>query len=70
MDYGATEDIPESLCGLRQYGWRFDSIELKYVTKVLKIKYSKVSFFLRLSHHVSFDLFTFLPSWFKQVCKT
>ena len=28
-DYGATEDIPEDTCSLRQYGWRFDNIELK-----------------------------------------
>ena len=28
-DYGATEDIPEDTCSLWQYGWRFDSIELK-----------------------------------------
>ena len=29
VDYGATEDSPEDACSLRQYGWRFDSIELK-----------------------------------------
>ena len=29
VDYGATEDIPEDACSLRQYRWRFDSIELK-----------------------------------------
>ena len=28
-DYGAAEDISEDACSLRQYGWRFDSIELK-----------------------------------------
>ena len=27
--YGATEDIPEDKCSLRQYGRRFDSIELE-----------------------------------------
>ena len=27
--YGATENIPEDSCSLRQYGGRFDSIELK-----------------------------------------
>ena len=27
--YGATKDIPEDACSLRQYGERFDSIELK-----------------------------------------
>ena len=27
--YGATEDIPEDACSLRQDGWRFDSAELK-----------------------------------------
>ena len=27
--YGATEDIPEDACSLRQYGGRFDNIELK-----------------------------------------
>ena len=39
VDYVATEDIPEDVCSLRPYGWRFDSIELKQVTKVLKIKH-------------------------------
>ena len=29
VDYGATEDIPEDACSLRQYGRRFDSTELK-----------------------------------------
>ena len=28
-DYGATEDVPKDACSLRQYGWRFDSTELK-----------------------------------------
>ena len=27
--YGATEDFPEDACSLRQYGERFNSIELK-----------------------------------------
>ena len=36
MYYGATKDIPEDACSLRHYGRRFDSIELKWVTKVLK----------------------------------
>ena len=27
--YDTAEDIPEDACSLRQYGWRFDSIELK-----------------------------------------
>ena len=39
VDYGATEDIPVDTDSLRQYGWGFDSIQLNYVTKVLKIKY-------------------------------
>ena len=39
VDYGATEDIPEGACSWRQYGRRFGSIEVKKVTKVLKIKY-------------------------------
>ena len=39
VDYGASKDIPEDAGSLRQYGLRFDSIELKEVTKVLKIKY-------------------------------
>ena len=39
MDYDAAEDVPEDACSLRQYGLRFDSTELKYVGKVLKIKY-------------------------------
>ena len=69
VNYGATEDIPEDACSLRQYGQRFDSNELKQVTKVLKTKYSKVSTFLQLGH-VSFDLFIFLPFWFWQECKT
>ena len=29
VDYGAIKDIPEDACSLRQYGGRFDSIELK-----------------------------------------
>ena len=29
MDYGAKADIPEYTYSLRQYGWRFDRIELK-----------------------------------------
>ena len=29
VDHGATEDIPEDACSLRQYGRRFDNIELK-----------------------------------------
>ena len=29
VDYGATEDIPEDACIATQFGWRFDSIELK-----------------------------------------
>ena len=69
VNYGATEDIPEDACSLRQYGQRFDSNELKQVTKVLKTKYSKVSTFLQLGR-VSFDLFIFLPFWFWQECKT
>ena len=39
VDNGAIEYIPEDACRLRQYGGRFDSTELKQVTKVLKIKY-------------------------------
>ena len=42
MDYDAPEDIPEDACSLRQYGWRFDSTEVKYVRKALKIKFQKV----------------------------
>ena len=42
MDYGATKDIPEDACSLRQLR-RFDSIELMYVTKVLKTKNEKAS---------------------------
>ena len=34
-----------------------DSSERKQVTKALKIKYQKVSTFLKLSQQVSFDLF-------------
>ena len=37
----------------------WDSIELKYVAKVLKIKYLKVATFSQLSQQVSFDLFIF-----------
>ena len=29
VNHGATEDIPEDACSLRQYGKRFDNIELK-----------------------------------------
>ena len=29
VDYGATEDIPKDAYSLRQYGWRFDTVELK-----------------------------------------
>ena len=29
VDYGATKDIPEDACSLRQHGRRFDSTELK-----------------------------------------
>ena len=36
VDYGATDDKPDDACGLKQW---FGSIELKQVTKVLKIKY-------------------------------
>ena len=53
------KQIPEDACSFRQYGWRFDSIELKQVTKVLKIQYQKVSTFLQLSQRVSFDLLIF-----------
>ena len=28
-DYGATEDISEDACSLRQHGWRIGSIEEK-----------------------------------------
>ena len=30
-DYGAPEVIREDACSFRQYGWRFDNIELKYL---------------------------------------
>ena len=36
--YGATEDIREDACKLRQRGGRFGSIELKQMIKVLKIQ--------------------------------
>ena len=61
--YGATENIPEDRCSLRQYKGTFESIELKQVIKVLEIKennYQKVSIFFKLSQQVSFDLFIFL----------
>ena len=29
VNYGVTGDIPGDACSLRQYGWRFDRIELK-----------------------------------------
>ena len=29
VDYGATEDISEDACSLRQHGWRIGSIEEK-----------------------------------------
>ena len=29
VDYGATEDISEDACNLRQHGWRIGSIEQK-----------------------------------------
>ena len=57
VDSGAIEDIPEDAYSLKWYGWTFDSIELKQVAKVLKIKYQKVSTFLQLSQQVTFDLF-------------
>ena len=65
--YGATEDIPEYACSLRQYQYRqrFGSIQLKQVTKVLKTKYQNVSTFSQLSLHVSFGVFIFIP-WFWQ----
>ena len=59
MDYGATENITEVAYSSRQYVRRFDSIELKYVTKVLEIKNQKVSSFFKLSHQVNFDLLMF-----------
>ena len=39
VDCDAAEDILDNACSLRQYGWRFDSTELKDVSKILKIKY-------------------------------
>ena len=49
----ATEDILEDACSqLRQ---RFDSIEMKQVTKILQ-----------LSQYVSFDFFILFSSWFWQ----
>ena len=52
---------PEDACSFRRqyYGWRFDSIELKQVAKVLKIRYQKISTFLQLKQQVSFDLLIF-----------
>ena len=59
MDYGATENITEVAYSSRQYVRRFDSIELKYVTQVLKIKNQEGSSCLKLSQQVSFDLLMF-----------
>ena len=39
VDNSAIEYLPEDACILRQYGGKFNSTELKQVTKVLKIKY-------------------------------
>ena len=69
VGYGSTEDIPkEDAFQLRL--WRFDSIELKQVTSILKTKYQKVSSYFWLSQEAIFDLFILYSTSFWQKFKT
>ena len=61
VDYHSTEDVLEDPL---KAVWRFGSIGMKQVTKILKTKYQKVSTCLWLSQEAIFDLFILFYPWF------